>query len=497
MKSRLIAFSSLLITSILLFSGCATEPSLYTGKTGYYAYTWDQELALGKKSDTEIVQQMGLYPDDGLSEYVKGIGHDLLEKSAFHQEDTPEIYQDTDFVFRVLDSPVVNAFALPGGFVYVTRGLLAHLNNEAQLAVVIGHEITHVEARHASQQALKQQWGQIGLLAGAIIGEQVAENKELARQMVDLSGSLFQLMTLKYGRDAERESDFHGVEYATKAGYDASEGSAFFRSLKRISEKSGQTIPSWMSSHPDPGERETTIAELSRKWETGGGGEPIVGQRQFFNHIEGLIVGQNPREGFVSEGRFLHPELSFQFDIPTGWKVQNERSAVYLAEPNGTALLALTPASQDSPFASVQALAERLKVSPSYAGEELVNGLPAYALEGTVTTQNGQIPIYAQAIEYQGSVYQFLGYGSPASYPVHRQSIAQTARSFQELRDAAAKSIQPYRLTIEPASRSATFRELLPDRLPPDMDAQDWAIMNQVELDDRIEKGTLLKLPTQ
>lgn len=495
MRTRIISAVCLIATLSLLLGGCATEPSLYSGKTGYYGYTWEQEQQLGRTSDAGIVAQMGIYQDEQLASYIRSIGQDLLNQSAIRSESAPELYRGTEFTFRLLDSPVVNAFALPGGYVYVTRGLLAHLESEAQLAVVIAHEITHVEARHASKQALKQQLGQIGLIAGAVIGEQIAENKELARSMVNLGGDIFQIVTLKYGRDAERESDLHGVEYASKAGYAAAEGSAFFRSLSRISEKSGQSIPSWMSSHPDPGEREKTIQELSKSWAATNDRQPIVGRERYLEMIDGLVVGENPRNGYAYEGRFYHPDLKLQFDTPNGWKLQNESGTVYLTDPSGSVMVAFTIAKESSPLEAARALVEKLKIEASYAQDTRVNGLPAYVVEGNLATESGVLTLHSTFVQLGNHVFTILGYGSSNSFPIHQKTIRGIAGSFQELTNPQILTIQPYRISVEQVQRAAPFRELLPSRLPTGTDAQDWAIMNQVQIDDPIEAGRLIKLP--
>jgi predicted Zn-dependent protease len=175
--------------------------------------------------------------------------------------DTDAQFRETPFTFRVLDSPVVNAFALPGGYIYVTRGLLSHLDNEAQLAVVLGHEIVHVAARHASRRAFEQQLGQVGLLGGAILGGQVFGG-QAAQAILDLGGTAAQLLFLRYGRDDEREADELGVEYAALVGYQTEEAAEFFRSLRRIGEEQQQGLPTWMSTHPDPGEREQSMHRL-------------------------------------------------------------------------------------------------------------------------------------------------------------------------------------------------------------------------------------------
>lgn len=254
------AQTTVCLAAILLCStGCVREVSPVTGEKRYYAYSWQQELQLGREADQQMLQQFGEYEDRALSDYVNAVGQRVLEASDLRKPGAPEQYRTVPFQFRVIDSPVVNAFALPGGYIYVTRGLLSHLQNEAQLAVVLGHEIAHVAARHASRQALKAQAGQLGLIAGVIIGQQVLDDPQAPGQLLNLGGALFQLLLTKYSRDAERESDHLGVQYAAREGYDAAEGAEFFRSLQRISEQQGAILPSWQATHPDPGEREQTI----------------------------------------------------------------------------------------------------------------------------------------------------------------------------------------------------------------------------------------------
>src|SRR5688572_4198753 len=185
LKAGLIATLAL-ITIILV--ACVTERSPVTGKRRAYGFSWAQELKMGQEADKQVIQEFGLYNDPELQAYVQRVGQGVLSKSDMRDADAPELYRNSPFTFRVLDSPVVNAFAIPGGYVYVTRGLLTHLDNEAQLSVVLGHEIAHVAARHSARQAFKAQLGQLGLMAGAIIGSTVLENPQIAEQLVGLSG---------------------------------------------------------------------------------------------------------------------------------------------------------------------------------------------------------------------------------------------------------------------------------------------------------------------
>ena len=476
----------------LLFVGCVTEPSAITGEMGQYGYTWQQELALGAKADKQMVSEMGVYQDDQLVKYVESIGEKVLAESDMRDPNTPVLYRNTEFVFRVVDSPVVNAFALPGGYVYVTRGLLAHTQNEAQLAVVLGHEITHVAARHASQQALKQQWGQIGLLAGAVVTEQVLERPQAAKQLLDVGGSLFQLLTLKYGRDAERESDLHGVEYAARVGYKTDEAANFFTTLKRISQSQGASIPSWMSSHPDPGERHLSMIQLARNNDPNAN---YIGEEAFLQQIDGLPIGDNPRQGFLRNGVFYHPEMKFQFAVPSGWRIENEAAAVYLVEPNGDAAMIFGIVESDTAEEAARAFVRKQNIQAQEVPVRLNSRYPYYSIEAQLGTTSGTLALSLSFIEYNGIVYQFIGYAKPATYAAYRDLFHGAAASLDRLADKAILDIQPTRLKVVKADRDAPFRDFIPKKLPAGLSSLDIAIMNQVDLNTPIRKGSLLKLP--
>ncbi|HEX8386926.1 MAG TPA: M48 family metalloprotease, partial [Rubricoccaceae bacterium] len=219
--------STVVLAAVL--SACGTTNTNYvTGESQRGAYTWAQERQIGAEADQQIVAQFGVYDDAELSAYVNGIAQSTLQTSAYSAPTTPAEIRNSPFTFRVLDSPVVNAFALPGGYVYLTRGLLAFLENEAQLSVVLGHEIGHVLARHSSAQAQRAQLGQLGVVGAAILGG-VIGNGRIAEGIAQYGGAGAQLLLLRYGRDAEREADQAGVAYAEFAGYDAAQASRFFR----------------------------------------------------------------------------------------------------------------------------------------------------------------------------------------------------------------------------------------------------------------------------
>ena len=216
-----LGFSSIIVIVFLLLDSCAKNP--VTGKSELMLMSKDQEIAMGKQSDPEIVAFFGLYQDEKLQNFIKQKGKEMATVS--HRPDLP-------YEFKVVDSPVVNAFAVPGGFVYFTRGIMAHFNNEAEFAGVLGHEIGHITARHSAKQYSRAMLGQVGLVAGSIISPEFAQFADVAQQGL-------QLLFLKFGRDAESQSDKLGVEYSTKIGYDATEMADFFQTLDRLSSQSG------------------------------------------------------------------------------------------------------------------------------------------------------------------------------------------------------------------------------------------------------------------
>jgi predicted Zn-dependent protease len=253
---------------LFLVAGCSIQKNPVSGNNRAFGYSWSEEVQIGKEVDPEIVNQFGLYDDEQLADYTNKIGKLMLEKSHLRRPDTDQKFKETEFTFRMLDSPAINAFALPGGYIYFTRGMMAHLTNEAQFSVVMGHEIGHVAARHSSQRALNQKIGQVAVIGGSILGQELFGLP--GQTLMNLSSTAAKLLFLSYSREAERESDALGVEYAAMNGYDAAEGAALFTTLERISEKSKQSIPNFMSPHPDPGQRAQTIPDLAAKWEKKG-----------------------------------------------------------------------------------------------------------------------------------------------------------------------------------------------------------------------------------
>ncbi len=477
-------------------SGCVSyERSLVSGRKRAYGYTWQQEVELGREADQSIIAQYGLYDDDELEAYVDELGQELLQVSHLRREETPAEMRNTPFTFRLLDSPVVNAFALPGGYVYITRGLLSHLNNEAQLAVVLGHEIGHVVGRHASKRAAAQQFGQLGVIAVAV-GAQGVFGGTAGEDVLNTAGTAAGLLFLSYGRDDERESDRLGVEYSALEGYEAGEGSEFFRSLKRLSERSGSSLPSFLSTHPDPGEREITIQRMAAEWKRRVDMN-IVDQEEYLSRVDGIVVGDDPRQGYTEGNVFYHPTLRFQFPVPAGYQVINQPTQVAIVESNQNAIMVFSIASDaNSAQAAGTSFAAQEGVTVIEQGATRVNGLQAYDVQATAADNQGTtFRLVVRYIEYSGTVYSFLSYANQSAYDTYSSVFYQSLDGFRSLTDNSKINVEPKRLDVVTTSRSGTFRSFLPDPIPSGFTAEEIAIINQVNLDETIASGRRIKLP--
>ncbi len=372
--------------------------------------------------------------------------------------------------FRVVEDPTPNAFALPGGFIYLTRGMMSFMENEAELASVLGHEIGHVTARHSVQQMSRQQLAQLGLGLGAILSPTVAEMSGA------ISGGL-QLLFLKYGRDDERQSDELGFEYALKEGYDVNEMDDVFAVLQRIGEGEGQSpVPAWASTHPDPGERVEAARRRAAALQ-----QPTVELRldraEFLQRIDGLVFGDNPRDGFFQSGRFIHPDLRFQLALPQGWRTQNTPQAVVALSPQQDAVIQLTLASGQSPQSAAQQFLSQQGLQAGQPFSANVNGVPAVASYFAAPTEQGTIQGLVAFFGYEGRTYQVMGYAPEGRFGQHDATFRQVLGSFGPLTDPALLAVQPNRLRVVRLSAPTTIAELAQryPAAPPEL----LAILNQ------------------
>jgi predicted Zn-dependent protease len=445
-----------------------------TGKRQIVLVSEAQEIAMGRESDAQVRQEYGIAQGAALQNYVESVGRKLV-----HVSHRPNL----EWHFTVVDSPVVNAFAIPGGYVYVTRGLLAYLTNEAELAGVMGHEVGHVTARHSVRQITREQLAQIGLGVGGALSPALGQFGNMAQSGL---GVVF----LRFSRDDEREADRLGIEYAARAAYDPHQVGNFFEVLGHLSAADDrQTIPGWLSTHPDPPERVEATRKEAEQWiETLGlTDEHMATNRdEFLRSLNGMVFGANPREGFSEGRRFYHPTLGFQIEFPLDWHIDNTREAVIATEARQQAWLQLTIANvRRGTTASeyVRFLASR-GLAPDRARDLRIHGFNA------VLASYGSA--MAGFIEFRGGITQIVGVSSD------RQRFAatfeQTIESFDSLTDERILNAQPDRLRLYTAEKEDTLTLLAQRFNNPRASADDLAVLNRIATDQPIAPGRLVKV---
>lgn len=470
---------SVVAAAVLLAAavGCARNP--VTGARQFSLISEGQEIQMGREYDQQMVEELGLYPDEGLQEYVQQLG---LRMAALSER--PHL----PWTFRVVDDPVVNAFALPGGFIYVTRGILAHLNSEAELASVVGHEIGHVTARHSVTRMSAQQLAQLGLGIGGVLRPDL-------QPVMNVAGVGLGLLFLSYGRDDERQADDLGLRYMGAAGYDQREMPGVFSILEAVSAAAGGgRIPEWLSSHPDPGNRRERIRAQVEQIAGGFEGR-TVGRDSYLRRLDGLIFGDNPREGYFRDREFLHPELAFRLVFPAGWTTRNMKQAVVGVSPNQDAILELTLAAQPSPEAAAREFFLQRGVRGGPARSTTINGLPAATGTFLTETQSGAVFGAAAFISHGGKVFQILGYTPESRWRTHQDAIVAAIESFARVTDRAVLDVQPQRLRIVTVDREMTLEEFAA-RHSPGVPVQTIALINNLQPSSVLVRGQLVKAVT-
>jgi predicted Zn-dependent protease len=467
---------AVLAAALLLLAACAVNPA--TGKRQFMLVSESAEADLGKSSDPEIIVQFGLYPDDALSRYVSGIGQRLAAQS-----ERPQL----DWSFRVLDDPLVNAFALPGGYIYLTRGILAHFNSEAEMASVLGHEIGHVTARHSASQITKAQAAQLGLGLGAILApEEFGDYGGLATQALGLA-------FLKFSRDDERQADDLGLRYLVSDGYDPRPMADVFVTLRRSSALAGAQGPAvWLSTHPDPeGRSERIDAAVSRMGRDFS--ESPVRRDAFLQKIDGIVFGADPRQGYFKEAVFYHPEMKFRLDFPAGWNTQNTRAAVTALSPDNDARVVLSLSRKSSADEALSAFLGQDGVTAGTPWKRSVNGLPTAGSDFAAATSQGRLRGQVRFLEYGGQVYGLLGYGPESRWSTRAGAVATSFDSFRELRDRKYIDVQPARLALVRVDRSMSVQQFARAH-GATVSADQLAVINGLDADGRLQAGRTYKV---
>jgi predicted Zn-dependent protease len=439
----------------------------------------EDEVRMGQETDPEITAMYGIYDDVALVTYIDNLGQQLAKIS--HR---PQL----TYTFNVMDSPVINAFAVPGGYVYLTRGILAYLNSEAELAGIIGHEIGHITARHSAQQYTKAQLAQIGLGLGSLLSQTFSQYAGLAGQGV---GLLF----LKFSRDNEREADSLGVEYSSKAGYDATDMANFFITLDKMHGGEKGSLPDFLTTHPNPENRVGAVREAARKWQaTLGLTSPKINRNTYLRRIDGLVVGDDPSQGFVENSIFYHPGMKFTFPVPRGWELQNLPSQVQIISPDEKASILFTLGTTTTPEAEAQSFLTESKATVLSRKDTVINGFKTLMLMSQLPTQSGTLQIVSSFISNNRTVFIFHGFTGELNFTAYQKAFQETMNGFRTLRDQAKLNVRQDRIRIRQTTRTMSLSQALTQFGTPHADLEKLALINGRNLSDQIPANTLLKV---
>lgn len=461
---------------LLLCGSCAVNP--VSGGPELMLLSESDEVRLGQQTDAQVRKQYGVYEDQKLHAYINDMGRRLAAVS--HRPNLP-------YTFEIVDASVVNAFAVPGGYVYFTRGILANLNNEAELAGVMGHELGHITARHSAQQYSRAQLAQLGVVVGGLfLGDVVSGLAQFGVGMLFLS----------FSRDNERQADALGVEYSTRAGYDGRELAGFFETLERMnpgSDRSG--LPGWFSTHPSPDDRVVAVRREAGEWQKRLGIKDLkVNREAYLRQIDGLVYGDDPRQGFVEAGIFYHPDMRFEFPVPADWKVNNTHSQVQMMNENKDGGILFSIASAASPKDAAAKFTQANRASVLASDPLTVGGFPAHRLVSDVRGQSGTIRVVSYFIQKDKSIFYFHGISAPSAFDRHLSTFERTMRGFKQLTDPKKINVKPDRIRLRTTRTSGTVENGLRSLGVPKEDLDDMALLNGMDLKENLPAKTLVKV---
>jgi predicted Zn-dependent protease len=476
-KIECIILGSCLIGLLLWIFSCAANP--VTGKKELMLLSETDEIKLGQETDLQVVKEYGLYEDRKLTDDLNGICQRLGKLS--HRP-------NLTYHFKILDASVVNAFAVPGGYVYFTRGILATLNNEAELAGVMGHEIGHITARHSAKQYSRAQLAQIGLGVGSLFMDSSVLSG-LAQLGV---GMLF----LRFSRDNEREADDLGVEYSSRGGYDATQMANFFETLERMnpgSDRSG--LPGWFSTHPSPVDRVQAIRGRAGDWQQKlNQKEPRINQEGYLRAIDGLIYGDDPRQGYVTDNIFYHPGLRFQFPVPSQWKLNNTHTQVQMVNEGQDALILFSITSGASSQEAARKFVSETKAGVIRAEALRVNGLASQRLHSEIRSEKGVYQLLSYFIEKDKRIFVFHGLTPGDRFQNYRALFDNTMRQFKDLTDPKRIYVEPDRIRIRNIGAAGPLDNELRSLGVPNDKMKGLALLNGRDLNQIVPANSLLKV---
>lgn len=481
-----------LVAALPVLQACTTNPA--TGEQSFTAFMSEEdEKRIGAEEHPKLLDQFGgTYDDAQLQQYINEIGEELASHSEF---------PNLDFQFFVLNDETVNAFALPGGYIYISRGLIALAEDEAEVAGVIGHEIGHVTARHSAQRYSAAMATNIGLSAVGILGQVLGAPAGVGNAVSFGAQAALQ----SYSRTQEMEADRLGARYMVRAGYDPSALTDFFAKLDAqgqiAAKKAGRTGDGFniMSTHPRTTDRIQQAANLAA---TNRPQNPRRNRDPFLNQVDGVLFGKDPREGFMREDAFVHPVLGFKFDFPPNFKVDNGRTQVTGTDEKGTTIIFdMERPNVATGMPDLQRYVSR-HWGPKIGLDALqnvesinINGLTAATGTARANTNRGERDIRLIAIRAaRDRIYRFVFLTDPRVTANMSTPLRRTTYSFNLIDQESAEDLSPPRIAIRRVGERDTV-ENLAQRMQVDSYGDDWfKALNLNVISDGLAQGERVKV---
>lgn len=471
--------TALLITTPFSLAACSTNPA--TGDRQFTALLpAANEAKIGAQEHAKVEQAYGKFMTGPIASYVNGIGQKIAKNTE---------RKDVTYKFHVIDSPIVNAFALPGGYIYVSRGLMTLANSEAELAAVIGHEIGHVTARHAAERMSQ---GFIVGLGAAVIGAAAGNG---AGQAANLGSNLY---ISSYSRGQEHQSDELGVRYISRAGYDPRAMADFLRSLDAQSKleakeagKNGAGF-NYFSTHPLTAERVQQARAEASKYPANSN----ENRSTYLNKINGLTYGDSSNQGFARGNKFYHPEIGFTFTAPKGSKITNGTTQVAMNHPNGTVIL--FDAAKDKNNADpLTFLKQKWLRNENTANAEAItiNGMRAATASFSGNVKGRAVTVRLVAIEWKpGEFFRFQLAIPKGTSNAFMTELKKTTYSFRKMTAAEKNSVKPKKLRIVQASSGATVTTMASQMDVEGNKKEKFLVLNGMAANDRVIAGQPYKI---
>ena len=464
-------------------TGCSTNPA--TGDNQFTALmSPQQEVKVGAQEHAKILKQFGVYKDKELQNYVSSVG-----KKVVQYTERPEV----DYKFYLLDSPVVNAFALPGGYIYMTRGLLALANSEAEMASVLAHETGHITARHSAERYSR---GVVTSLGAMILSSAVGSSG--VSEALGVGSNLY---LSSHSRGQESQADSLGIRYLSRSGYTPTGMSAFLTNLQadtalqaRIDDKSTSNATNYFSTHPATVERVSKTISEARQYAQQG----VVKHDPYLRMLDGMAYGDSAAQGFVRGNSFYHPDLGFKFSVPEGYKLKNKPSHIIASAKNGAAII-FDFASNKGRATPISFIKNTwMKDQPVSSAQNItINGMPAATASIKGSLNGKAMNIRLIAIRWSGNQFARFQVAMPANLSTAQmKALKNTTYSFNRMSKKDKARFKPYHIKLITSKVGDSVASLSLRMAYKDHREQRFRVLNGLKSNDTIVANRLYKIVT-